>query len=66
MQLKSKDYNLKPCAHQDALQEMRERIAAEANGPSRGKLIPIHHRLLDSTEKWPVQKQLQGLDESPE
>ena len=40
MQLKSKDYNnLKPCAHQDALQEMRERIAAEANGPSRGKLI---------------------------
>ena len=38
----------------------------QISSPSRGKLIPYTIKFLDSTEKWPVQKQLQGLGETPE
>ena len=38
----------------------------QANRSRRGEANPIHHHLLDSTEKWPVRKQLQGLDKTPE
>ena len=34
--------------------------------PSRGKPILYTIYFLITTEQWPVQKQLQGLDETPD
>lgn len=58
MQLKSKDYNLKPCAHQDALQEMRERIRNAAAEPRYQRKCLALPRLASSQANGPSRGKL--------